>query len=268
MLRKPVVAGMFYPAGKNELERFINQVYATFAGEAVPCKGVIAPHAGYVYSGEVAGKTYAAIEVPDRVIVLSPNHTGLGRAAAVAPHAEWETPLGNVQIDQDLAAALVDASDYLQFDDLAHAREHAVEVQLPFLQVKNPSVRVVPITMMYMSMEIAADIGKTIANVVRAQSSPVLLVASSDMNHYEPQSVANRKDKIAIDRVLNMDPAGLYRAIHEHNISMCGYIPAVTLLNAAIDLGAGKAELVDYRTSGEVSNDYSSVVGYAGIIVK
>lgn len=268
MIRKPAVAGMFYPADKKKLASFIQNYYDRFEGPEITCLGLVSPHAGYIYSGGVAAKTYAGIKIPERVIILSPNHTGLGTTASVAPYPAWETPIGNVKTDLDLAEKLVENSEYMKFDKTAHAKEHAVEVQIPFLQVKNPDVKIVPITMMPMSIGIAHQIGNTIADVIKDTGEPILIVASSDMNHYEPQSVANRKDKIAMDRVLDMDPTGLYTAVHKHNISMCGYIPAMSMLFAAMDLGAKKAELVDYRTSGDVSGDYSSVVGYAGIIIR
>jgi len=270
MIRKPAVAGMFYPADKKSLTAFIQGYFKKTAcdGNEISCKGIVSPHAGYIYSGAVAAKTFACVKVPKRVIILAPNHTGLGKIAAVAPHDEWETPLGNVKIDRELAEKLVESSKYMEFDKTAHAREHAAEVQIPFLQVKRPDVKIVPITMMPMSMDIAMDIGHTIADIIKSVGEPVLIVASSDMNHYEPQSVANRKDKIAMDRILNMDPAGLHTAVNKHSISMCGYIPAIIMLVASMELGASRADLVDYRTSGDVSGDYSSVVGYAGIIIR
>lgn len=268
MIRKPAVAGVFYPEKRKDLENFITEYYQAFERPEITCMGLVSPHAGYVYSGAVAAKTYAGISIPNRAIILSPNHTGLGTMAAVAPQSEWETPLGNVKTDLDLAKKLVEASKYMNFDLTAHIREHSAEVQLPFLQVKKPDIRIVPITMMYMSLDIVRNIGHTIAEVIKNTGESILIVASSDMNHYEPQSVTNRKDKIAIERIVKMDPVGLNAVIHEHNISMCGYIPAIAMLTAAMELGAKKAELVDYRTSGDVSGDYSSVVGYAGIIVK
>ena len=265
MIRKPAVAGQFYPGNPTRLEELVTRVLGP--GPEEPAIGVVAPHAGYVYSGTVAGSTFGAVQVPDTVILLGPNHTGLGAKAAVWAHGAWATPLGTVPVAEDLAEALLAACPLLQEDTLAHVHEHSLEVQLPFLRVKNPGVRVVPISFMLRTYGDIAEVGRAVAGVVRSWHGPVLLVASSDMSHYEPEEVARAKDRMAIDCVLGVDPRGLLDTTKRHGITMCGVVPTAVMLVAARDLGATVGKLVRYATSGDASGDRRQVVGYAGIVV-
>lgn len=265
MIRKPAVAGQFYPGNPTRLQEVVASALGPDPGE--PAVGVVSPHAGYVYSGAVAGCTFGAVQVPDTVILLGPNHTGLGTEAGVWARGGWATPLGTVPVAEDLAEALLAACPILQEDTLAHVHEHSLEVQLPFLQVKNPGVRIVPISFMLRSYGDIAEVGRAVAGVVESWPDPVLLVASSDMSHYEPEDVARSKDRMAIDCVLALDPRGLLDTTKRHGITMCGVVPTAVMLVAARELGAGGAKLVRYATSGDVSGDRRQVVGYAGIVV-
>ena len=266
MVRSPAVAGQFYPAIpsilKNEVSSYIEEVKRENA------LGVISPHAGYIYSGKVAGSVYSRINIPRDVIIIGPNHTGLGEPEAVMCSGIWHLPGGDVAINTDLADAIKNNSKYLRDDHFAHIREHSLEVQIPFLQNFRSDLRIIPIAMMSMDYTICLDIGHAIAKAVNGFKEPVLIVASSDMTHYESDKSAREKDKKAIDRVLALDPEGLLKTVREHRITMCGVIPATIMLIACKELGAKKAELVAYATSGETSGDYEQVVGYAGMIIK
>ena len=270
ILRHPAVAGRFYPGDPDDLRaeargylsqsRFVNQT-------PVRAVGCIAPHAGYVYSGHVAGAVFAHVEVPARCIVLCPNHTGVGRALAITSEGAWETPLGEVAIDAELATALKQRFPALQEDASAHRGEHAVEVELPFLQLRQPKLAFVPIALGTGQFDALEQLGKALAEVIAAQQEPILIVASSDMNHYESDAVTRVKDHRAIERILTLDPRGLFDVVTQQDISMCGFGPAVAMLTAARQLGAKSAELVKYATSGDVSGDRDQVVGYAGVVV-
>jgi MEMO1 family protein len=270
VIRRPAVAGRFYPGHRDEL-REAAQAYlsqAEFAKQTpVRAIGCIAPHAGYMYSGHVAGAVFAGIEIPQRCIVLGPNHTGMGHPLAIMSDGAWQTPLGEVPIDAALAAALQTRFPALQEDSSAHRAEHAIEVELPLLQVRQPQLRFVPIALRTGRLDILEAFGKAIAEVVSEQDEPILIVASSDMNHYESDVITRTKDYQAIERILRLDPLGLYDVVIEQHIGMCGIEPAVTMLTAARELGAKSAELVKYATSGDVSGDRDMVVGYAGVVV-
>jgi AmmeMemoRadiSam system protein B len=230
--------------------------------------GLIVPHAGYVYSGHVAGAVYSRVRLPLRNIVLCPNHTGLGTPLSIMKSGVWQTPLGPVEIDEELCAALMMADPYLEDDFEAHRFEHALEVQLPFMQhMGGSSVRFAPITIGTGNLERLQSLGRAIAKVVQSIAPEALIVASSDMNHYESDAITRVKDHKAIDQILALNPEGLYEVVRRENISMCGYGPAVSMLTAAKILGASKAELVKYATSGDVSLDFDHVVGYAGVMV-
>lgn len=270
-LRHPAVAGRFYPRNPDDLRAeargYLSQ--AESAQEApVRAIGCIAPHAGYMYSGHVAGAVFARIEIPERCIVMCPNHTGMGRALAIMSEGAWETPLGEVPLDTELAAALKQRFSALHDDAAAHRAEHAAEVELPFLQLRQPKLRFVPIALGTTQFEPLEQLGHALADVIAAQNDPVLIVASSDMNHYESDAVTRVKDHRAIERILTLDPRGLYDVVTHQDISMCGFGPAVAMLTAARQLGAKSAELVKYATSGDVSGDRDSVVGYAGVVVR
>lgn len=270
-IRHPAVAGRFYPRDpedlRTELEGFLSQS-SNVNHPTVQALGCIAPHAGYMFSGHVAGAVFARLQIPRRCIVLCPNHTGMGRALAIMSEGAWETPLGVVAIDSQLAEALRQRFPALHEDSAAHRAEHAIEVELPFLQLRNPDVTFVPIALGTAQFEPLHELGTALADVIVAQDEPILIVASSDMNHYESDAVTRVKDQQAIERILSLDPRGLYEVVREQNISMCGFGPSVAMLTAARQLGTRSAELVRYATSGDVSGDRDMVVGYAGVIVR
>lgn len=266
MLRQARFAGSFYPGQTAALTETLAQICPR--GQATsPALGVMVPHAGYIYSGRFAGQVLSAVTVPDRIIMLGPNHTGLGEPAAVYASGSWETPLGEVPIADDLATALLEASPYLAQDTLAHSQEHSLEVQLPLLQTCNPHAAIVPICIGRQSFDQLLSIGQAIAGVIASWPEPVLLLASSDMTHFESASQAAAKDRLALDRVAAVDAAGLYRTVTSHQISMCGVLPTTVMLAAVYELGARRAEIVAYGHSGEITGDDSDVVAYAGAVI-
>jgi hypothetical protein len=267
IIRHPAVAGRFYPADRSTLLADV-QSYLSPAQTPLAALGCMVPHAGYIYSGQVAGAVFSRLEPPARCLVLCPNHTGQGVPLSIMSRGAWQTPLGEAGIDAELAETLKESCPLLSEDSEAHRYEHAAEVELPFLQALNPSVTFVPIALGTRQLEALELLGESVAGVVAAQPGPVLIIASSDMNHYESDAVTRVKDGKAIDRILQLDARGLYDVVMKEEISMCGFGPAVVMLTAARRLGATSAELVRYATSGDVSGDRAMVVGYAGIIVR
>jgi len=267
MIREPVVAGQFYPAEAGELKKMIaSMVDKKATSENVI--GLVSPHAGYIYSGAVAAAVMSRVKIKDTVVIMGPNHTGMGKAFAIMTDGTWRTPLGDVEIDSELAKKILESSEYLEEDSGAHRFEHSIEVQLPILQYFRQDFKLVPIVLSYADGEVYKEIGGRIAAAIKNLKRQAIIIASSDMTHYESQSSAQYKDEQAIEAILGLDADRLLRRIGELNITMCGYAPAVGLITAARALGAGKAELVKYQTSGDTTGDYSSVVGYAGIIIK
>ena len=264
MLRKAVFAGDWYPGDPERLRAALESYIGETAGDE-EVVGVVAPHAGYMYSGHVAGAVYRKVRIPDTVVVLCVNHRGVGARAALMGSGHWETPLGRVPIHEELAKDLKKKVDFLEEDAGAHSREHSLEMQVPFLQYRNQGVRMVPICLQRLDYSECAALGEALAEALQGLSEPVLLVASTDMTHFESEKDARRKDMLAIERVLQVDPAGLYETVTERGISMCGVIPTTSVLCACKALGVEKGTLVRYATSGDVSGEYSSVVGYAGI---
>jgi AmmeMemoRadiSam system protein B/AmmeMemoRadiSam system protein A len=267
MVRQPVVAGQFYPAAADKLEQMI----AGMADERVTKEdaiGLVLPHAGYVYSGMIAVAVVSRVKIKNAVVILGPSHTGMGKAFAIMSEGTWRTPLGDVEIDSKLAKKILDSSDYLEEDAGAHRFEHSIEVQLPILQYFRKDFKLVPIVLSHADGAVYREIGSRIAAAAKELKRDVLIIASSDMTHYEPQASAQYKDEQAIEAILGLDEDRLLDKISRLNITMCGYAPTVSLIAAAKALGAGKAELVKYQTSGDTTGDYGSVVGYAGIIVK
>lgn len=266
-VRPPAVAGQFYERDPARLRR---QVAECLRGTEQPVKrrfiGAIVPHAGLMYSGHVAGAAYNALDLPRRLIILCPNHTGLGTMASINSSGAWRTPLGDVPVDELLARDLTSRCSLLQEDDRAHQREHSLEVQLPFLQELLGSFSMVPVCLSLPNVDACHQLGRAIAEVMREQRD-VAVVASSDLNHYEDQETTLQKDQRAIDAVLALDPRELWRRVREEDISMCGFIPVTTMLFAARELGAAKAELFRHSTSGDINGDYSAVVGYASMAV-
>ncbi len=266
MIRNPIVAGHFYPASASSLEAQVRG----FIDEKAPKEdviGLVSPHAGYVYSGSVAGAVMSRIQFKDTFIMLGPSHTGAGRPFSIMTEGSWETPLGEVGIDSRLGKQILTRSRHLEEDHVAHVHEHSIEVQLPFLQYFKRDVRIVPIVFSHAAASVYKEIGKEIAGAVKELRAETVIIASSDMTHYEPQESARRKDTQAINAILELDEDELMRRIRDLNISMCGYAPTVALISAAKELGAKRAELIRYQTSGDVTGDYSGVVGYAGIII-
>jgi AmmeMemoRadiSam system protein B len=272
-IRHPAVAGRFYPRDSESLRQEAGAYLSQSAPPArenpkpIRALGCIAPHAGYMYSGHVAGELFARVQIPERCIVMCPNHTGMGRPLAIMSEGEWETPLGNVAIDAALAQSLKQRFPALQEDSAAHRAEHAAEVELPFLQLRQPKLRFVPIALGTGQFDALEQLGLALADVIAGQEEPILIVASSDMNHYESDAVTRVKDHRAIERILALDARGLYDVVTLQQISMCGVGPTVAMLTAAMKLGASSAELVKYATSGDVSGDREMVVGYAGVVV-
>ena len=268
-VRHPAVAGRFYPADPATLRKEVRTCLSQLPKQTpVRALGCIAPHAGYMYSGHVAGAVFAALEIPKLCVVLCPNHTGLGRALSIMIRGLWETPLGPVIIDEDFATALLHYCPLLHEDSDAHRLEHAAEVELPFLQMRQPKLGFVPIAIGTGNFEALEQLGLALARVITLRSEPILIVASSDMNHYESDAITRVKDQSAIEPILALDARALYDVVTQQNISMCGFGPAVAMLTAAKKLGATSAELVKYATSGDVSGDRDLVVGYAGVIVR
>jgi AmmeMemoRadiSam system protein B len=267
-IRPPAVAGRFYPREAETLEREVAGFLAAgSAGEPASAFAVMAPHAGYMYSGGVAGSVFARIQVPERVIVLCPNHTGFGRRVSVVTSGRFCMPGGDVPIDEDLAAAVLAEVPGAEPDREAHRFEHAIEVELPFLRARQAAVRLVPIVLAGLAEPDAIALGEGLHRAIQREGGAVLVVASSDMSHYLPDEVARRVDRIALEPLLAFDAAGLYRTVREHEISMCGFIPATAALSYARLAGAQAPELVAYATSGDASGDRERVVGYAGVVM-
>jgi MEMO1 family protein len=266
VVRPPAVAGQFYPGSAGTLLRDVRE-YTGVPAEPKRALGCVVPHAGYMYSGHVAGAVYAALDLPSRFIILCPNHTGLGAPLAIMSSGTWTTPLGDAQIDSQLAEGLKAAFPLLTEDEEAHRLEHALEVQLPFLQALKKDFTFAPIAVGVGQLEVLQSLGHAISEVIGSTQEPVMIIASSDMNHYENDSVTRVKDRKAINQILAMHPEGLHEVVRKEQISMCGYGPTVAMLTAVKNEGAQRAELIKYATSGDVSGDKAYVVGYAGIIV-
>jgi AmmeMemoRadiSam system protein B len=269
MIRPPAAAGRFYPEDPVLLRAAVDSSLGDGGEEEkIPAPACLVPHAGYVYSGRVAGEVYRRLEIPSRVILIGPRHFPRGAALAIISDGGWQTPLGLAPVDQVLAAKIVRAFPSLREDAVAHSREHSLEVQLPFLQRIAPAFAFVPIVIGPAKWETLEELGRALASVIAAESEPVLLIASSDMNHYESDEATRVKDRKAIDRILALEPRNLFDTVREENISMCGYAAAVAVLIAARELGAVRAELIRYATSGEVNGDLQEVVGYAGMVIE
>jgi AmmeMemoRadiSam system protein B len=276
--RAPAVAGIFYPSSAHELNQVIESSFKEqrFGPGHLPetkefnrrrIYGIVSPHAGYVYSGAVAANGYYETSSMnfDRVVMLGPNHYGIGTGLATVRSGLWETPLGQVEIDSELASKIAENSGILDFDDLAHSRDHCLEVQLPFLQyIKKNQFKIVPIIMIMQDRVTASEIGESIACSTRNLNT--LLIASSDFTHYEPNDEAHRKDKELINAILSLDISVFYTTFERLNVSACGYGAIASIMTAAKALGATKGELLRYATSGDIMGDTNNVVGYASII--
>jgi len=266
--RRPVVAGQFYPAQADQIETMVGG-YLAQAGEKAQEHTILAmaPHAGYIFSGAVAGMTLGRANLARTVLLLGPNHTGMGGRLAVWDSGIWELPGGGLHVDEPLARALLDADPRLVADRAAHVREHSLEVILPFLRSLNPHTTIVPMVIAEPRLDTLLEVGDVLAKVLAGWQEPVSMIVSSDMSHYVSHEDAKCRDALALAPILALDPAEAYRVVRENSISMCGIRPITVGLAAAKALGASKAELVSYATSGEVSGDYAQVVGYAGVLV-
>jgi MEMO1 family protein len=265
--RQPAVAGRFYPAQR---EALIREVEAHIDQNVKKSRvlGIVAPHAGFIYSGDVAGAVYSRIEIPDTVILIGPNHTGHGEAVAVMTEGAWSMPMGDITIDQELANAICEETVIAKQDASAHQFEHSLETQLPFLQYFKKKFQIIPICVKRLKLSSCKELSEGIVRALNRFDKPVLLVASSDMTHYESHDRATIKDRMAITCIQNRDPLGLFETVQSEKITMCGVNPVSIMLLCSEKLGAKEAELVKYMTSGEVSGDMEKVVGYAGMIIK
>lgn len=266
MIRSPVVAGSFYPGSKEELITTLKTLVVEKTGKR-KALGAISPHAGYIYSGRVMGSVFSSIEVPDTVVILAPNHTGYGEPYSLWPEGCWKTPLGETSIDEELASEILNSCNLLEKDKEAHLREHSAEVILPFLQYVNPQVKIVVIVIKMSNFKDLEIIGKSIGQVLKKTKVSTLVVASSDMTHYESQLSANEKDKSAITEIKALREEELYNIVRSLDITMCGICPVVSMIVCSKERGATKAELIKYETSGDITGDYEQVVGYAGMII-
>lgn len=265
MIREPVVAGTFYPGSKDILEEELGK-HIQNAETKRKVIGLVSPHAGYVFSGGCAGKGFGAVEVPGTVIILGVNHHGFGHPFAVDGHEYWKSPLGNAEIDDQLRTKLTAESKIFGIDNTASSREHSLEVQVPFVQYINPDAKILPVTVASGDPQRLIDAGKEIAALIK-DNPDVLIVASTDMSHYISADRARDKDRMAIDKILALDPEGLVNTVAMERISMCGVAPTAIMLAAALELGAENAEVVNYTNSGNVMGDYNRVVAYLSMIV-
>lgn len=267
MLRLPAVSGRFYPSNPTELRALVAQ-FTSMAEKAtvVRAKACLVPHAGYVYSGHVGGAVFRRIAIPKKIVILGVRHYPRGENAAILSSGAWRTPLGDAPIDEALAEALEKECPLLREDSVAHSTEHSLEVQIPFLQVLQPGFTFVPVALGTIRFEDLVTVGEALARVVAASSEEVLLLTTSDLNHYEDGRTTRIKDGKAVERILELDARGLYDTCRAEAISMCGLGPTVAMLSALKNMGGTEAELVRYATSGDISGDFSAVVGYAGMI--
>jgi AmmeMemoRadiSam system protein B len=265
--RSPAVAGQFYHSTSSKLQQQVEN-YIDKSARREKAIAVVSPHAGLIYSGSVAGAVYSSIDFPETFILIGPNHTGLGTQVSLMASGEWEIPTGVFRIDEKISHKISVYAPNVTKDIKAHMFEHSLEVQLPFIAYFSKEVKIVPIIILSATVEECRMIGEGIARAVKDIGSSVVIVASSDMSHYVSDELARKKDSKAIDRILSLDPEGLYEIVEKERISMCGYIPVTIMLYAAEALGAQSARLIKYATSAEVSGDYEHVVGYAGIVLR
>ncbi len=266
MNRQPIVADRFYPGNPAQLRAMLHELNPGPMPKAHTARALISPHAGYIYSGSVAAETMAQVIIPETVIILGPKHHGRGAPVALSMVA-WDMPLGTVPVDQEIETLLIRESDLITHDELAHEFEHSLEVQVPFLQERQPQLKIVPLAIAHLTHNQCKSLGQAIARTILASNREILIVASSDMTHYETRESASRKDHAALKKLLALDPEGLYQIVLGQQISMCGIMPVTIALHAALELGATRARLVRYSDSGEVSGDTSQVVGYAGVVL-
>jgi len=266
MIRNHILAGSWYPAAAREINGELKE-YIKVDEEPAKAIGVVAPHAGWRYSGGVAGKVFGSVRIPDSVVVISPNHRGVGNRKAVWDKGAWTIPGATIPVDEELSAGLVEHAGLVS-DTFAHQHEHSLEILLPFLFYRNPAVSIAPVCLEPLPPSDLKVIGEGIARAIKETGKDILIVASSDMSHFISAAQAKKLDGMAIEKMESLDPEGLQRTVRENNITMCGVIPAAVMLYAALELGAKESKLIAYATSADVTGDTAEVVAYAGIVVK
>ena len=282
MIRQPAVAGAFYPSNSKDLVNLIESCFlendgvgyiptlGSFSGDDYPIN-VMVPHAGYQYSGAIASHSYCAIVengFPEVFIILSPNHTGFGSEISIFNEGEWKTPLGNVKIDKEFAEAIIEFSDIASANYTAHIREHSIEVQLPFLQYFSNDFKIVPIVMSNQNFVTSTDLSKAIFEVAKKLNKSYCVIASTDLSHFNNQEKANKVDSFVLEDISEMNEFKLFEEIVQYNITMCGYAPVMTTISISKNSNKNSCEILAYRTSGDVTGDFTSVVGYASGIFK
>lgn len=278
MIRKPAVAGAFYESDPDSLNERIRWCFEhklgpgklpDEVGNKRKIKGVVAPHAGYMYSGPVAAHSYYEIAkdgFPETFVVLCPNHTGLGSGVSIMIEGKWQTPLGAVEIDREFAEKLTATTDIIDPNPEAHIQEHSCEVQIPFLQYFSRDFKIVPICMWMQDLDTAYELGISISKAAEELGIDVIVIASSDFTHYQSQDVAFQKDMQVLDAIEAMDEKLMMRRVSDLNVTMCGYGPVASTIVAAKELGASNGKIIKYATSGDITGDYYSVVGYASVV--
>ncbi len=263
MVRKPAVAGLFYPSDRRELKEILSTLCGEEPQRKIEAKAILVPHAGYVYSGRTACDVYKRVRIPEKVVLLGTNHTGQGGAISIYSGDAWESPFGLITVDSELRRLILE-HPLAELEDMAHLYEHSLEVQIPFLQKygRNPSI--LPIVISHLNYESAKDFGRFLGAVLSGQDA--LIVISSDMSHYIDAEEARRKDEILISAMEKLSTDELYYKVVQYNITMCGFIPAVVGIEAAKFLGASRGLVVDYSNSGEITGDFTRVVAYLGML--
>jgi hypothetical protein len=266
-MRQPAVADRFYPGSPQALSKAVTGLFPTAkTTKKTKALAIVSPHAGYVYSGALAAETFFAVEIPETVIILGPNHHGQGAPVALST-LTWDMPLGRVPVDREIADHLLEISQLIKIDETAHKFEHSLEVQVPFLQMLQKNLHIVPLVLSRISYPLCEEVAESLAETINGSDKDLLIVASSDMSHYEPRRVTEQKDRSALKCIERLDPYELYRTVLDNHISMCGVIPVVIAILAAKACGAKQSKLVGYTDSGYVSGDTDQVVGYAGVII-
>ncbi len=266
-MRQPAVADRFYPGSPKSLRLAVKELMPVTPDTAQQkALAVVLPHAGYVYSGALAAETLSSVQIPETVIIIGPNHRVQGAPIALSM-ITWEMPLGQVPVDREICDLIHSNSPNIKVDELAHKYEHSLEVQLPFLQLLQKTLSIVPLVVSHISYPLCEEVANAIASAIRTSTKDVLIIASSDMSHYEPRRSTEKKDRLALQCIEQMNPHNLYRTVIDNRISMCGVIPVVIAMLAAKIQGGKKYRLVGYTDSGYVSGDTEQVVGYAGVVI-
>jgi len=267
-MRLPAVADRFYPGSPKELSQAVTQLFTSTkkTKEKSKALAVVSPHAGYVYSGALAAETFCAVEIPETVIILGPNHHGQGAPVALSTEI-WDMPLGRVPVNKEIAESILSHSQLIKIDETAHRFEHSLEVQVPFLQMLQKNLTIVPLVLAQIPYSLCEEVAESLAKAISGSNKDLLIVASSDMSHYEPRRVSAKKDMSALKCIERLDAYELYHTVLDNHISMCGVIPVVIAILAAKACGAKESELIGYTDSGYISGDTDQVVGYAGVVI-